>query len=128
MSYENVHKNLTPAARKRGRDASLQIRKERQNARIAQVKLMLLQGLKKSEIAQRLGVSDETIRRDCKTFEESTLPPVADSIIDAVLIVVRDEVAGKLSTLDARQQVQDLIEFAVAHASNVTIIKEDHDV
>jgi len=125
LSYENVHKNLTPAARKRGRDTAIQRKQERRNARIAQVQLMRVQGLNKSEIGRRLGVSDETIRRDCKTFENTTHPSVTDSLIDAVFIIVRDEIAGKLSTIDARQQVQHLIEFAVATTSHTPIIIEE---
>ena len=112
MSYANIHENLTPEARKRGREAGLRRRNEKRHARIAQVQLMITQGLSKAEIARRLGVSNETIRRDCKTFEENPVS-VATSIIDAVFVVVRDESAGEISTIDARQQVQDLIGLAI---------------
>lgn len=125
MGYENVHKNLTPAARKRGRDTSLQIRRERQNARIAQVQLMRLQGLSKAEIARKLKVSDETIRRDCETFENDTPRSVEDWVIDAIFLIVRNQIAGTVSAVDARQQAQDLIGFAIANASNIPIINEE---
>ena len=116
MSYKNVHKNLTPTARKRGRDIGIQRRAEKRHARIAQVQLMRTQKLSKAEIARRLGVSDETIRRDCKTFEESPRS-VATSIIDAIFVVVRNHEQGEVATVDARQQVQDLISLAIENES-----------
>ena len=112
MSYKNVHKNLTPEARKRGADASLQRRTEKRNARIAQVQALRAEGMRKSEIAKKLGVSAETIRRDCLAFEENPIT-VATSIIDAIFVIVREHVNGNISKTEARQQVQGLIALAL---------------
>ena len=113
MSYKNVHKNLTPAGRKKGREVAHQVKAEKRNARIAKVKLLRAQRVSKSEIARRLGVSDETVRRDCKTFEEKTTRPIATSIIDAVFTIVHNEIAGNITSDEARQQVKELIELTV---------------
>lgn len=112
MSYKNVHKNLTPAARKRGREVAHRIRQERRNARLVQVKIMRNDGMTKADIARHFKISWETVNRDCKAIENADKRVINVSIIDAIFTVVRDEIAGKIHTLEARQQVQELIALA----------------
>ena len=119
MSYKHVAKNLTAADRKKGRDTGIRKKQERRDARIEQVKLLRIQRMSKSEIARRLGVSDETVRRDCKTFEEEPTPPVAASIIDAIFTIVHNEIAGNITSGEARQQVKELIALTTIHKETV---------
>ena len=115
MSYKHVAKNLTAADRKKGRQVGLQVKQEKRNARIAKVKLLRAQRVSKSEIARRLGVSDETVRRDCKTFEGKPTQPVATSVIDAIFTIVHNEIAGNITSSEARQQVKELIALTTTH-------------
>ena len=119
MSYENVHKNLTPAARRKGREIALHAKQEKRNARIEQVKLLRIQRVSKSEIARRLGVSDETVRRDCKTFEGKPTRLIATSVIDAIFTIVHNEIAGNITSSEARQQVKDLIALTTPYKETV---------
>ena len=96
-----------------GGKISGQNRRLKQNARILKVKQMRDQDMSKAEIARILGVHYETILRDCKTFEDSTSIQIEVEVIDAVLEIARREVRGEITTLEARQEIQDFLALLI---------------
>lgn len=112
MSKTNVGKNLTDEGRKKGREKAIRRRVEARNGRRAQVKIMRQQGKSKAEISRFFGVSWETINRDCKELESQSKRAFGVSIVDAIFAVIRREIAGKISTLEAREEVEQLIDLA----------------
>lgn len=102
--------NKTAAAR--GGKNSGEKRRLKQSLRIMRVhKMRTVDKMKKADIARALGVAYETILRDCKTFEdnENSERRLWISVIDAVLEIARREVAGEITTLEARDEIGGLI-------------------
>ena len=111
---KNYANNISDEARKRGAVNSVQRRAEKRNARRAQVKIMLDAGLSKSEIARRCGVHYETIRSDIAAIQhQHQRQSFSVSIVDAIFQAVRKEIAGEITTLEAREEVEKLIDLAI---------------
>ncbi|MDE0400312.1 MAG: hypothetical protein OXL96_21160 [Candidatus Poribacteria bacterium] len=116
MPYQN---NISPAARMKGVNNSLKARVEKRNARLAQVKIMLDAGLSKAEIARRCGVHYETIRRDIAEIQHKPRRLNA-SITDAILQAARREIDGEITTLEAREAIDELIDLAIDLAKELS--------
>ena len=108
MPYQD---NIPEEARKRGVKNSLKARVQKRNARLAQVKIMLDAGLSKAEIARRCDVHYETIRRDIAEIQHK--PRLNASITDAILQTARKEIASEITTLEARDEIEKLIDLAI---------------
>lgn len=96
-------------------------RRLKQSLRIMRVhKMRTVDRMSKAAIARQLGVSYETILRDCKTFEDSEHSErrLWISVIDAVLEIARREVAGEITTLEARDEIGGLIEIIAQRGKN----------
>ena len=118
--------NKTAAAR--GGKNSGEKRRLKQSLRIMRVHQMrTVDKMSKADIARTLGVAYETILRDCKTFEDSENSErrLWISVIDAVLEIARREVAGEITTLEARDEIGGLIELILRGAFNPHIQKKE---
>ena len=113
METKKRARGFTADEQAKGRDIAINKRKATARERQAQVAIMLDAGKPKAEIARHFGVSWETVNRDSKAIATETPRGVVTGVIDSVLAITRQEVAGEMTTLEARAQIQRLIERAV---------------
>ena len=102
------------AAAQRGGKNSGEKRRLKQFHRILRVQhLRQVEKMSKADIARQLGVSYETILRDCKIFEDKqhSQDSFQMEIIKSILQVARREVYGEITSAEAKAEIGGIIEL-----------------